>query len=229
MPEVAANGPFQAARLTGLTEQDARLCRERFGTNLLPRPAHPVLLLRFLSQLVHFFAVMLWVAGALAMLAGMPQLGLAIFVVTLLNGPFAFFQEYRAEKAGERLHELLPRRVTVIRDSAHQNIDVSELVPGDLVAITAGDRIPADMRVIEAHGLCIDTSTLTGESIPASPPGEEMIFAGTFATEGDALASLSRPEIQRAWHRSQKTSCTGRRPQTPSRGGWIESCASFGI
>jgi magnesium-transporting ATPase (P-type) len=64
---------------------------------------------------------MLWVAGALAILAGMPQLGLAIFVVILLNGLFAFSQEYRAEKASERLRDLLPRRATVVREGKMPN------------------------------------------------------------------------------------------------------------
>jgi magnesium-transporting ATPase (P-type) len=88
--------------------------------------------------LLHFFAIMLWIAGALAILAGMPQLGLAIFVLVLLNGVFAFIQEYLAERAGERLRDLLPRRVTVIRDGARQIIDASALVLDDVVLLAAG-------------------------------------------------------------------------------------------
>src|SRR6516164_3374132 len=110
--------------------------------------------------MVHFFAVMLWIAGGLAILAGMPQLGLAIFVVILLNGLFAFLQEYRAEKAAERLRDLLPRRVRVVREGILQHLDAEELVPDDVVVIDAGDRIPADMRVHVARGLLVDTSTL---------------------------------------------------------------------
>lgn len=65
--------------------------------------------------MVHFFALMLWVAGGRAILAGMPQLGFAIFVVIVLNGVFAFVQEYRAERAGETLRELLPRGIAFRR------------------------------------------------------------------------------------------------------------------
>ena len=90
---------------------------------------------------------MLWIAGGLAILAGMPQLGFAIFVVILLNGFFAFIQEYRAEKAGERLRDLLPRRVTVIREGARQSIDAIELVPDDVVLRTRDKYLEAFRRL----------------------------------------------------------------------------------
>jgi magnesium-transporting ATPase (P-type) len=134
---------------------------------------------------------MLWIAGGLAILARLPQLGFAIFVVILLNGLFAFIQEYRAEKAGERLRELLPRRVAVIREGTRQQIDASELVPDDVVLLNAGDRISADMRVTVADGFLVDTSTLTGESVPATPQPGETVYAGTFAVEGEATAIVT--------------------------------------
>ena len=74
--------------------------------------------------MVHFFALMLWVAGVLAFIAGLPQLGVAIFVVIVVNGVFAFVQETRAERAAERLRDLLPRRVMVIRSGVRHEIDV---------------------------------------------------------------------------------------------------------
>lgn len=92
----------------GLTASEVEQRKSVFGLNLLPGPCRVSLWWRLLSHLVHFFAVMLWTAGGLAILVGMPQLGVAIFVVILLNGLFAFVQEYRAEKAGERLHDLAP-------------------------------------------------------------------------------------------------------------------------
>jgi magnesium-transporting ATPase (P-type) len=73
------------------------------------------------DQLIHFFAVMLWIAGALAILAGMPQLGIAIFAVIVLNGLFAFLQEHRAERTSERLRDLLPRRAMVLRDGVSKD------------------------------------------------------------------------------------------------------------
>src|SRR5579859_1311398 len=121
----ALGGPLESA---GLSAEEVGLRQKTYGPNALPHPPHMPMWRRLLSQLVHFFAIMLWIAGGLAMLAGMPQLGFAIFVVILLNGLFAFLQEYRAEKAGERLRDLLPRRATVIRDGTRQSIDVVEQI-----------------------------------------------------------------------------------------------------
>ena len=179
------------AVLIGLTLQEVELRRTRFGLNVLPRPPRVPLWQRLVLQLVHFFAVMLWVAGALAIVAGMPQLGVAIFVVILLNAVFAFLQEYRAEKAGERLRDLLPRRVMVIRDRTPQHVDAAELVPGDVVVVNAGDGVSADLRLEESHGLSIDSSTLTGESVPTMPQTGDTAFAGTFVVEGEAIGIVT--------------------------------------
>jgi magnesium-transporting ATPase (P-type) len=173
----------------GLAPQVVARYRTQYGPNILPRARKVPLWRRLLSQLVHFFALMLWVAGGLAIVAGMPQLAFAIFVVIVLNALFAFIQEYRAEKAADRLQSLLPRRVTVIRDNKRENINADDLVPSDVVVLAAGDRIPADMRLMRVNSLAVDTSMLTGESIPATPRPGETVFAGTFAVEGEAIAA----------------------------------------
>jgi magnesium-transporting ATPase (P-type) len=85
----------RARESRGLSLEDVEERRNLYGLNLLPAPPRLSLWRRLLLQLVHFFAVMLWIAGALAILAGMPQLGFAIFVVILLNGLFAFLQEFQ--------------------------------------------------------------------------------------------------------------------------------------
>src|ERR1700693_1665707 len=144
----------------GLTAGEASARLRVYGPDILPPKRRRPIWGQCAAQMVHFFALMLWVAGGLAILAGMPQLGFAIFVVIVVNGSFAFIQEYRAEKAGERLRELLPRRVLVMREGKRQSIDGIELVPDDVVLLNAGDRISADMRLVEVHGLSTDTSTL---------------------------------------------------------------------
>jgi magnesium-transporting ATPase (P-type) len=177
--------PQNASVSRGLTAAEAARLRMRHGPNVLPRRKLVPAWRHLLAQMAHFFAVMLWVAGGLAILAGMPQLGLAIFAVIVLNGLFAFIQEYRAEKSSERLRDLLPRRATVVRDGLPEEIDAAELVPGDAVLLSAGDRISADVRIEEAHGLSVNTSLLTGESVPVSPQRGETVFAGTFVVEGE--------------------------------------------
>ena len=209
---MTTGGSFESE---GLSVDEVRLRQNRYGPNLLPHPPHVSLWRRLLSQLVHFFAIMLWIAGGLAMLAGMPQLGLAIFVVILLNGLFAFLQEYRAEKAGDRLRDLLPRRATVIRDGKRQSIDVVELVPDDLVVLSAGDRVSADMRLGRVHGLTVDTSTLTGESVPTSPQRGEDVFAGTFAVEGEAVGMVTATGRSTRLAQIAHMTVAGHRPQTP--------------
>ncbi|MEP6298828.1 MAG: cation-transporting P-type ATPase, partial [Ilumatobacter sp.] len=154
-------------------------------------------------------------AGGLAIVGGLPQLGIAIFVVILLNGWFAFAQEYRAERAANRLRDLLPRNVTVIRDGRPTVIDASELVPGDLVALGEGDRISADLACIESHALSIDTSTMTGESVPDRVAAGDSLRAGTFVTEGDGLAAVTATGGDTELARIAVLTQVIRRPDTP--------------
>jgi calcium-translocating P-type ATPase len=143
-----------------------------------------------LAQMTHFFAAMLWVASVLAFLADLPALGVAIIVVVVVNGVFAFAQEYRAERAAEQLRSLLPRRVTVFRDGTVREIDASELVVDDVVLLESGGRVSADMLVLEAHSLLVDTATLTGESIPVATDVGAEVYSGTFVVEGEGTASV---------------------------------------
>jgi len=200
---------------SGLTFAEVRARRAISGPNVLPRAARIPVWRRLLAQVVHFFAIMLWLAGGLAILAGMPQLGFAVFVVILLNGLFAFLQEHRADKAAERLHQLLPRRVTVIREGRRQSVDAVDLVPDDVVMLDAGDRVPADLRLQEVHELTIDTSTFTGESVPISPQAGEIAFAGTFALEGDAVGIVAATGRATRLARIAQLSSSTERPPSP--------------
>jgi magnesium-transporting ATPase (P-type) len=179
-----------AAPTRGLThaEAAARLAAE--GPNELPAPPRVPAWRRLAAQMFHFFALLFWVAGGLAFLAGMPQLGVAVFVVVVLNGVFAFVQEERAEHAAERLRDLLPRRVTVMRDGDRIEIPASDVVTGDTVVLGEGDRVSADLCLDVVHSLALDTSTLTGESVPAHPGAAETAYAGCFVVEGEATATV---------------------------------------
>jgi P-type E1-E2 ATPase len=165
--------------------------------------------------MVHFFALMLWVAGGLAILAGMPQLGIAIFVVVVLNGIFAFLQEYRAERTSERLRDLLPRRATVVRDGVPVEIDASGMVVGDIVLLRAGERISADMRLLTALALSIDASTLTGESLPVALKAGEQVHAGTFVVEGRGEGEVIATGGATRLAGIAQLTHTGQRPPTP--------------
>ncbi|MEV4061075.1 cation-translocating P-type ATPase [Nonomuraea dietziae] len=183
MTQVSTTRPGLAA-----AEAAARLAVE--GPNVLPTSsrASPARLL--VRQMVHFFALLLWGAAVLALLAGMPQLAVAIVVVVLLNGVFSFVQEYRADQAAQRLRDLVPARVVVRRDGRRVQVDAADIVPGDLVLLEAGDRVPADLELDEVHALAINVSMLTGESVPTHPAEGDSALAGTFVVEGEAEATV---------------------------------------
>lgn len=102
----------------------------------------------------------------LSFIAKMPELAVAVIVVILLNGVFSFWQEYKAEKATEELRKLLPYMVKVVRDGRVAEIESKLIVPGDIVLLSEGDKVPADIRLLEATELRVDASVLTGESKP---------------------------------------------------------------
>ena len=186
----------------GLTAAEAERRLEQCGLNRIERVRRRPLALRFLEQFWSFFALLLWVGGGFALLAGMPQLGWAIFAVIVINGVFSFFQEYRAERAVEALQELLPQEITALRDGGETRLPASLLVPGDLVRLEEGDQVPADGQLLSAEGLRADQSALTGESHPVfklpavanereSVPfveRHELLFAGTAVVAGMGTA-----------------------------------------
>jgi magnesium-transporting ATPase (P-type) len=175
--------------VSGLSAAEALRRRPPEG-NRLPgeRPPSPLRLL--VAQLVHFFALLLWAAAVLAWIGGLPQLAVAIVVVVVLNGVFAFVQEYRADRAAEALRDLVPHRVMVVRDGRRQEIDAADLVVGDVVLQEAGDRVAADLRLLEVHGLRADEATLTGESEPVAKTVADLLFAGCFVVEGEGTAEV---------------------------------------
>lgn len=152
----------------GLSEAEASARRLRYGPNEIPAARGRPLVLRFVDDLTHVMAVLLWVAGAMAFVAGQPQLGWAIWAVVLINGVFSFWQEYRAERALAELRRLLPVNVRVVRDGQVREMPARDVVPGDVVRLEEGDRIAADSRLVSATQLSIDRSTLTGESNPVT-------------------------------------------------------------
>lgn len=128
---------------SGLSEDEAKRRLERYGRNALKELKGKPLFLRFMENLYNLLAILLWVGGALAFVADMPELGWAIFAVILINAVFSFWQEYKAERALEALKKLLPRKATVLRDGKEREISAEELVPGDIIFLEEGDSISA--------------------------------------------------------------------------------------
>jgi magnesium-transporting ATPase (P-type) len=181
------------SRREGLNSDEAAARLLSDGPNELPAPHQPGALRRFVAQLTHFFAVMLWVAAALAVAAGLPVLGVAIAIVVVVNGVFSFVQEERATTAAASLRELVPTTAIALRDGGRVSLPVIGLVRGDVLVLQEGSRIAADARLIESDGLRVDESTLSGESLPIARSAmgsddERSVFAGTYVSSGSGHA-----------------------------------------
>ena len=190
-------------RAEGLSQSEAEQRLERFGPNRLPAAPRQPAILRFLLQ---FHNVLIYVLIAAAVFAG--ALGhlldsIVIFAVVLINASIGFIQEGKAEKAMEAIGQMLALKAYVMRDGRWQDLPAEALIPGDIVRIKAGDRIPADLRVLESHGLRVDQAALTGESLPVGKDAEAvdedtaladrrcMAYAGSMATNGQALGVIA--------------------------------------
>ncbi|MCB5293065.1 cation-translocating P-type ATPase [Arthrobacter sp. SO3] len=187
-PEAPAGGQSAEAlrAAPGLSSAEAARRLEQVGANKLPEAGTVPGWRRLLAELTHFFAVLLWCASVLAYLAGMPQLAIAIVIVILVNGVFAYIQQERAQHAAAKLRELLPAMVSVRRDNRVVKVHTTELVPDDAVVLVAGDRVPADLRLAVAASCSVDESMLTGESEALAKAPGDTVFGGTFLVNGQA-------------------------------------------
>lgn len=199
----------------GLSSSEAKLRLERDGPNVPPRPARRSSVAALVRQFTHLLALLLWAAAGLAVLSGTPALAVAIVVVIVLNALFAFWQEYRADRAAERLHALLPTVARVRRDGSLRTIDASELVRGDRVVLGSGDRIGADMRVEEAHAFAVDESMMTGESDAVVRSAGDPLSAGTFVVEGQAEALVEATGSHTTLAAISVLAQTAKRPPSP--------------
>jgi potassium/sodium efflux P-type ATPase len=185
----------------GLRSDEAAHRLSEHGANLLEKKAGVPLWRRIFSQFTHLLAVLLWVAGILAIVSDSVPLGIACFAVIFINAAFSFWQEFRAEKAIESLEKILPKKARVLRDGEEQEIDAENLVRGDVVLLEAGNNISADARLVKTMEMQVDNSALTGESEPQSRRSEgleveaaaladlpNLVFAGTSVSAGSGAA-----------------------------------------
>jgi Ca2+-transporting ATPase len=152
--------------LQGLSEEEAKRRLEEFGFNELRERIRAVALRIFLRQFKDVFVIMLLIAISLSVLAGKGMDALTISAIVVLNSVVGFVQEYRSEKAMEAMKKLTAPKARVVRDGRERVIPAREVVPGDIILLEPGDRVPADARLIEEVDLKTDESVLTGESIP---------------------------------------------------------------
>ena len=186
---------LEGGRLRGLTAAQVRDSRQRYGENVLPTAIGPtawsILLDQFKSPLVYIILI----AGAISIVAGERTDAILILAVVVVDVLVGFLQEYQAQRSYAALQSLLLPMTTVVRDGERQVIPVREIVPGDVVALSAGDRIPADGEILESARLSADEAILTGESeaVPKSEaPEQNEVFMGTAVLSGRGLMRVTR-------------------------------------
>jgi Ca2+-transporting ATPase len=183
----------------GLTAEEAGARFDRIGPNEIPRGPRASWRRRFARQLLEPMALLLLVAAAVEGFGLGERLeAIAILAIVFLNAVIGTVQEGRAERALDALRSMEPRYATVVRDARRQRIDLARVVPGDIVVLAAGDRVPADIELLVVNGLQLDESVLTGESLPVDKLVPDTVedadsgraFAGTVVTNGDGLGAV---------------------------------------
>lgn len=184
----------------GLTEKEAETRIKQYGMNELNEGEKQSALLLFFSQFKDFMVLILLVAVLISGFLGEYVDAIAIIAIVIINAFLGFYQERRAEKSLEALKELSAPQVTVLRNGEWKKIPSKFLVVGDIVKFSTGDRIGADVRILEANSLEIEESALTGESLPVAKTSdtlkdgqlsigdlENMAFMGTLVTRGSGI------------------------------------------
>ncbi len=192
----------------GLSSQEARERLVVFGENTFESSKRADRLKIFLSQLKSPLILVLIFAGVITLVVSDYRDAVFIFVAVVINSILGFWQENKAENALAELKTYLKQRVRAIRDGREREMDALEIVPGDIVRLAQGDRVPADARIIFVNDLQVDESILTGESLPVSKSAKSvsessiisdqssMIFAGTLVTQGVCAALVCRTNNQ---------------------------------
>ncbi|HFC97830.1 MAG TPA: HAD family hydrolase [Thermosulfurimonas dismutans] len=213
--------------LTGLSEEEVRKRRELYGPNRLPLVRGRSPLRIFLEQFRSLFIYALLIAGGVSYFLGKILDAVVIWAVVVINALIGFLQELKAERTLAGLQEYLSPRATVIREGIRREIPAEEVVPGDLLVLRAGMKVPADARLLEARNLTVDESALTGESFPQEKsPGDlpedlplaerrNMVFSGTLVVSGEGTALVTAIGAQTEFGRLAHMMGEIRIPKTP--------------
>jgi P-type Ca2+ transporter type 2C len=192
----------------GLTEKTAQKKLEEHGFNEIAqkKKINPVKI--FLSQFANVVIYILIAALAISIFLGETVDAIVIGAIVIANAIIGFIQEYKAEKSIEALKKLASLKATVIRDGREKDIDAKELVPGDIIKLESGDKVPADSRIFELINLQSQEAALTGESVPVekklcdlekkTPLADRinMVFSGTIITSGKGKAIVTSTGMQ---------------------------------
>jgi P-type Ca2+ transporter type 2C len=212
---------------SGLASAEAARRLERYGANALEVSGTISWYAILGRQFADFLILILLVATAFALAIGDVADAVTILAIVILNGLLGFAQEWKAERGIEALQQMLEPRCNVLRDNEVRTIDAHELVPGDVVVLQLGDRVPADIRLVQALNLRTDESVLTGESVPVekgtdpvsvdAPLAERSAIAwmGTVITNGRARGIVTATGMETEFGRIARLTESVRRELTP--------------
>ncbi|MCX6688283.1 MAG: magnesium-translocating P-type ATPase [Methanoregula sp.] len=195
---------FLGSSPVGLTTQQAQAGLVRYGHNDISHIRKPPVIFQYLSHFKNLLVIILLIAAAISLFVGEITNAAIIFVIILASVTLNFFQEYKAGNAADLLKQKLVSKAIVFRDGTKIEVPVTELVPGDVIFLAAGDIVPADSRVLVERDFYVNQSSLTGEPFPvgktagsedpAKPLAEagNYIFLGTSVVSGTATAMITR-------------------------------------
>lgn len=194
----------------GLSQEQVILNRAKYGSNQIPRPKrrHPLLI--YLSYMRNLFSVVLILAGLMSLVVfilkptDFPPLyvGIIFILVAFFNAFLEFYQEVKSQQILEGFRSLMEQTTKVIREGSTIEVNVDDVVVGDILILTSGDTVPADSRLLEAVNLKVDMSSLTGESVPVerdshisdttADKAKNLLFKGSAITSGKGVAFVIR-------------------------------------
>ena len=211
----------------GLTNQEAERRLVEFGPNELQAEKQVSPLQIFIGQFKSILIIILFFATIFSAVVGEIINAIIILAIVIASAGLGFFQEYRAERALEALKKMLSPAITVVRDGKEKRLDSSKLVPGDVIILEAGDKIPADARLFKIANLNVDESSLTGESIPVTKKldslsvdtyvadRKNMVYSGTAVTYGRARAFVTSTCMRTEFGKIAKEVTTTTKEKTP--------------
>jgi P-type Ca2+ transporter type 2C len=183
----------------GLTDEEARIRLQKYGPNILKATGGKNIFLIFLSQFTSFLIIILFIASAISFFLGETIDAILIMAIVVINGIVGFIQEVKVEKTIENLKKLINTDITIYRNGSLVKIPSSQLVPGDLIVLEEGQKVPADIRLSETYNLEVSEASLTGESTPVKKDSKElsgivilaerinMLFSGTTVETGKGI------------------------------------------
>ncbi|NYZ79254.1 magnesium-translocating P-type ATPase [Candidatus Micrarchaeota archaeon] len=176
--------------MKGLSGREARKRIEEYGFNEPTRTKEVPVLMQMLEKFKNPLIIVLLIVATVSLLTGQIVSAILVYCMTVISVSLSFYQEYKAKGEAKKLIEMVSVNATVMRDDRHHELNTRLLVPGDIVHLSAGNIIPADLRILDAKDLFINQATLTGESFPVEKTGEPIKVEGSSITEMTNIAFM---------------------------------------